>query len=92
MEPLRVGSIGIGWWGGVLADKAKAGGLEVVSCFARSQEARDEFAAPTRRNRPASLDEMLADPDVEAVMIATPHSTHADLVVQAAAAGKAHLL
>lgn len=88
MEPLRVGSIGIGWWGGVLADKATAGGLEVVSCFARSQEARDEFAAAHEAKSAASLDEMLADPDVEAVLIATPHSTHADLVVQAAASGK----
>ena len=88
MEPLRVGSIGIGWWGGVLADKAKAGGLEVVSCFASSQEARDAFAAAHEAKSAASLDEMLANPDVEAVIIATPHSTHADLIVAAAAAGK----
>lgn len=91
MEPLRVASVGLGWWGGVLAEKAAAGGSEVIRCFARSAESRDAFAE-THGCRPASsYDEILADPEVEAVLIATPHSTHADLVVQAAAAGK-HVL
>ncbi len=88
MEPLRVGSIGLGWWGGMLADKGKMAGLDLVSCFARTRETREEFAS-THGLRPAeSLDELLSDPEVEAVMIATPHSTHADLVAEAAAAGK----
>ncbi len=88
MEALRVASIGLGWWGGVLAEKAAAGGADVVRGFARSEESRNTFAE-THGARPASsYDEVLADPDVEAVLIATPHSTHADLVVQAAAAGK----
>lgn len=91
MEPLRVASIGLGWWGGVLAEKAAAGGLDVVSCFARTPEARAEFAQAHGARPAASMDELLGDPDVEAVLIATPHSTHADLVVEAAAAGK-HVL
>ena len=91
MEPVSVASIGLGWWGGTLAEKAKAAGLDLVSCFARSSGARDEFAAAHGCRAAGSLDELLADPDVEAVLIATPHSTHADLVVAAAAAGK-HVL
>lgn len=88
MDPVRVASIGLGGWGANLAEKASRAGLEIVSGFARTQETRDEFAR-THGSRPAaSIDELLADPDVEAVMIATPHSTHADLVVEAAAAGK----
>lgn len=35
-----------------------------------------------------TADELLARPDVDAVLITTPARTHADLVVQAAAAGK----
>jgi predicted dehydrogenase len=88
MEPVRLASIGLGWWGGVLAEKAAAGGAEVVRCFARSEESRQEFGVTHGARPAASYDEILADPDVEAVLIATPHSTHADLVVQAAAAGK----
>jgi len=88
MEPVKVASIGLGWWGGTLAEKAKAAGLEIVSVFARDQERREEFAAAHGTRPASSLDDLLSDSMVEAVMIATPHSTHADLIVEAASAGK----
>lgn len=88
MEPLKVASIGLGWWGGVLAEKSVAAGLELVSCFARTPENRDQFAAAHGCRSAGSWDEVLSDPDVEAVLLATPHSTHADQVVEAASAGK----
>lgn len=88
MEALRVASIGLGWWGGNLAEKAAAAGISVVSCFARTPETRDEFAQTHGCRTAASLDDVLADPEVEAVLVATPHSTHADLAVAAAEAGK----
>ena len=88
MEALRVASIGLGWWGGVLATKAEEAGIDLVSCFARTEEARDEFAAQHNARSAATLDDVLNDPDVEAVLLATPHSTHADLAVEAANAGK----
>lgn len=88
MEPVRVASVGLGWWGGTLAEKAKAAGLEVVAGYARGEERRREFAATHQCRPAASLDDVLSDPEVEGVLIATPHSTHADLVVEAANAGK----
>lgn len=88
MEPLRVACVGLGWWGGVLAEKARHAGIDVVSCFARTPEARAEFARAHGARPAASLEEVLGDPEVEAVLLATPHSTHADLVVAAAVAGK----
>jgi len=88
MGPLRVGSVGLGWWGGNLAEKARLAGIQVVSCFARTTESRDEFAERHDCRPVDSLEQMLSDPDVEAVLIATPHSTHAELVAEAAAAGK----
>jgi predicted dehydrogenase len=88
MEAVKVGSIGLGWWGGMLATKARLAGLEIAGCFARTKDHREEFAE-THGARPASsLDELLSDPDIAGVLIATPHSTHADLVAEAAAAGK----
>ena len=88
MEPLRVASIGLGWWGGTLATKAKEAGLQLVSCFARTKESREEFAA-THGSRPVdTIDDVFSDDEVEAVLIATPHSTHADLVAEASQAGK----
>ncbi|MGI9606412.1 MAG: Gfo/Idh/MocA family protein [Acidimicrobiales bacterium] len=88
MEALRVASIGLGWWGGMLAEKSVLAGIDVVSCFARTAETRDEFARKHDAKSASSFAEVLADPDVEAVLLATPHSTHADQVVQAAEAGK----
>lgn len=88
MEALRVASIGLGWWGGTLAEKGRQAGLELSRCFARTPSQRDEFAAAHGARPAGSLDEVLSDPAVEAVLIATPHSTHADLVVAASDAGK----
>jgi len=88
MDPLRVGSIGLGWWGGNLAEKGRAAGLDVVSCFSRTETTREGFAQSHDCRPAGSIEEMLADPEVEAVIIATPHSTHADLVVAASEAGK----
>lgn len=88
MDPLRVASIGLGWWGGNLAGKAKEAGLELVTCFARTKESRDEFAETHGCRAAESLDALLSDDEVEAVIIATPHSTHADLTSEAASAGK----
>lgn len=88
MERLRVASIGLGRWGQMLAGKTVDAGMEIVGSFARTPETREAFAE-TFGGRPAeSLDELLTDPDVEAVLLTTPHSTHADLVVEAASAGK----
>ena len=81
--------VGLGWWGGVLANSVRnAEGAELVSCFARTGSTRDRFAAEHGIKAATSWDELLADPQVDGVLIATPHSTHADLVVDAASAGK----
>jgi predicted dehydrogenase len=88
MNPLRAASIGLGWWGNNLADKASEAGIEIVNCFARTKEARDEFAQSHGGRSAATLDELLSDSEIEAILLATPHSTHAQLVVEASSAGK----
>ena len=89
MENVRLGVVGLGWFGGVLTKSARATGLaDVVSCFARSEASRQAFA-DAHACRPApTLDAMLADPDVEGVLVVTPHSTHAQIVEEVASAGK----
>ncbi|HEX7098798.1 MAG TPA: Gfo/Idh/MocA family oxidoreductase [Acidimicrobiia bacterium] len=88
MQPLRVASVGLGWWGRNLAEKARAAGMEVVRCFARSSETRTQFSSDFGARPTDSLDDVLSDPEVEAILVATPHSTHADIVVDAAEANK----
>lgn len=86
---LRFASIGLGWWGAVLARAVRqAGGAEVVTGFARSAAARERFAAEVGCASATSLQHLLEDPGVDALLVATPHSTHLDQICAAAAAGK----
>lgn len=88
-ERVRLGSIGLGKWAGTLAAAvARGGAAEIVRCFDASAEARAAFAGKFGCRPASSLEELLRDPGVEGVIIATPHSTHADIVCQAASAGK----
>jgi predicted dehydrogenase len=89
METVRLGAVGLGWFGGVLAEAARASGeAEVVACFARSEEGRHAFAEAHGCEPVESLEALLGDPAIQGVIVATPHSTHAALIEQAADAGK----
>ncbi len=89
MTPVRVAVVGIGWWGNVLADAAgRAGGFHLVGGAARSADKRAAFVQKHGGRTYESCEAVLADPEVEGVIIATPHSVHAEQVVAAAAAGK----
>ena len=88
-EPVRVASIGIGWWSDVLADAIKRSGkLEIVSCYTRSEEKRRTFAAKYGCKAAPSLDALLADGSVEAVINTTPNNVHLETTRAAAQAGK----
>jgi UDP-N-acetyl-2-amino-2-deoxyglucuronate dehydrogenase len=70
-----------------------AGKIAIKHCFAPSQARREAFAA-LHPDLPiaSSLDQVLADPEVEVLLILTPPWTHHDLVLAAAKAGKHVLL
>ena len=88
-EKVRLGSVGLGWWGGVLANGAAAGNeAAVVSCFARTPETRQKFADERGIRQASSFEEMLADDEIDGILLATSHVSHADLIEQAADAGK----
>ncbi|HMH52616.1 MAG TPA: Gfo/Idh/MocA family oxidoreductase [Candidatus Acidoferrum sp.] len=89
MTPLRVASIGTGRWAGTLADAARQGtGLSLVACTSRSADHRAGFARKHGCRDVPTFDAVLADPEVEGVVITTPHSLHAEQIVAAARAGK----
>lgn len=88
-DRVGLGLIGLGWWGGVLTSAARQGGAaDMVSCFARSEQAREDFAAKHGVAAASSLEAMLEDPTIEGVLIATSHQSHRPLVEKVAAAGK----
>lgn len=83
--------VGLGWWGKNIADavQGKSTKLRFVHGVTQELDATREYAKAKGFKLSATLEEALADPAVQAVVLATPHSLHADQVVQVARAGKA---
>ena len=89
-ETVRVGVVGLGYWGPNLArNLAAIPGCEVSWLCDSSAEARAglERSFPAARSTDV-LGEVLDDPELDAVVLATPVSTHAELAVAVAEAGK----
>lgn len=91
MNKVRLAPVGVGRWAHVLARAAQRGDvIELASCFSRSEEKGAAFAAEFDIPRNASTyQELLADPEIEGVLITTPNDTHKAFIVQAAEAGLA---
>jgi predicted dehydrogenase len=88
-EPVRVGVAGVGRWGAELVRGGRAAGaVTYVSCFGPTSENRARFAHAHGLRATDTWDELVADDDVEAIVVATPHSTHTELVLEAVDAGK----
>ncbi len=89
-DAVGVGVVGLGYWGPNLARNFDAmPGSELRWCCDARQEVRDHFAAQFRKTRfTAELDDLLGDPDLDAVVLATPVPSHADLAVRVLEAGK----
>jgi len=88
-EPLRVASIGMGWWSDVLADAmARSGKLKIVACYTRSEDKRAKFAAKYGCRAAPAYEEILDDPTVEAIVNTTPNAVHLETTREAAGAGK----
>ncbi|MDH3425536.1 MAG: Gfo/Idh/MocA family oxidoreductase [Acidimicrobiia bacterium] len=87
-EATRLASVGLGWWGSNLADAATKEGAEVVAAFARTPSSREAFAAKHPCRTPDTLEEIWNDPEIDGVLLATPHTTHGDYIVAAAESGK----
>ena len=88
-ETIRVASLGMGWWSDVLADGVgRANGIEIVSCFTRSEEKRQAFAQKYNCAAASSYEEILADPTIQGIINTTPNNVHLETTQQAADAGK----
>jgi predicted dehydrogenase len=86
---VKVACIGMGWWSDVLADAIKRSGkLTIGSCFSRSLQKREAFAAKYGCKPASSYEEILNDQSIEAVINTTPNAAHLETTRAAAAAGK----
>ena len=88
---LNTAIIGMGNWGRTLVNSVQgkngAGLRFVAGTTGRLEKARD-YAAEKGIRLHATYAEVLADREVQAVALASPHGIHAEQVIAAAAAGK----
>jgi predicted dehydrogenase len=89
-DAVRVGVVGLGYWGPNLArNLAAIPGCELDwLCDASEQALSEQSRAFPRARATGELEELLTDPSLDAVVLATPVPTHAELAVAVAAAGK----
>jgi predicted dehydrogenase len=89
-DPVRIGVAGLGYWGPNLARNfAALPGCELTWCCDASEASRTRMAGMFPGVQLASsLQPLLADPELDAVVLATPVPTHAELAVQVLEAGK----
>ena len=88
--PVRVGVVGLGYWGPNLArNLAAIPGCELAWLCDASTHARERLAPyfPNARMTD-TLEDLLGDDDLDAIVLATPVPTHAELAVAVARAGK----
>jgi predicted dehydrogenase len=88
--PIRVGVVGLGYWGPNLARNfAAIDGCELTWLCDGSEQIRAKLADafPGVRTS-AEIDRLLADPELDAIVLATPVPTHAELAARVLEAGK----
>jgi predicted dehydrogenase len=88
---IRAAQIGLGWWGKTLVESVQGVSPDLQFVAAASRTQTDDykaFCATHGLTFHQTYAQALADPQVDAVVLATPHSLHSPQVIAAAKAGK----
>ena len=86
---LNAAVIGLGWWGKILTQTlAPSDKITVVKLLDVDAEGGAAFAAEHGIDFTTDFAAVLADDNVDAVILATPHSLHEEQIIAAAGAGK----
>ena len=88
---IKAAIVGLGWWGKTLVESVQgvSPDLQFVAGVARHQtDDLKAFAATHTLTLYDTYEQALADPNVQAVVLATPHSLHTEHVIAAANAKK----
>jgi len=92
MTKLRWGILATGWIAGIFADDLVANGFTITAVGSRSAEKSEAFADRLGASKAhGSYEALAADPDVDAIYIATPHPFHVRAAELCIKAGK-HVL
>jgi predicted dehydrogenase len=88
---IRAAMIGLGWWGKTLVESVQGSSDVIQFVAAASRTQTDDyraFCATHGLTFHQTYEQALANPQVDAVVLATPHSLHSPQVIAAAKAGK----
>ena len=87
---IRAAIIGLGTWGQNLVRSVQGASphIQFTAAATRTPDKARDFAQTHGLRMLPSYEAVLADPEVDAVVLATPHSMHTDQIVAAAQAGK----
>ena len=87
---IRAAIIGLGTWGQNLVRSVQGASphLRFTAAATRTPDKARDFAQTHGLRMLPDYDAVLADPEIDAVVLATPHSMHTDQIVAAAQAGK----
>ena len=83
--------VGMGWWGKTLVESVQGTSDLIRFAAGASRTPTPElnvFADQQKLKLAPNYEALLADPSIDAVVLATPHSMHTQQVIAAAAAGK----
>ena len=83
--------VGLGWWGKTLVESVQQDSKEIRFIAGTTRTKPPEilaFAAAQKFELVDNYDTLLANPKVDAVVLATPHSSHAQQVIAAAGVKK----
>ena len=87
---LNIAIIGLGWWGRthINAIHNKSDKVKIVRVIDLNIEGSKDYASEQGLKLTANYQDALDDPDVNAVVLVTPHSLHTEQIIAAAEAGK----
>lgn len=87
---LRTAIVGLGSWGRVLVNSVQGKDDDIVftAGCTRTPEKAESFCRERGIRLRRALDEVIADPAVDAIVLATPNSQHVDQIRRVAQAGK----
>jgi predicted dehydrogenase len=88
---IQAAIVGLGWWGKTLVEAVQQDSDEIRFIAGATRTKTPEvqaFAAAQKFALVDTYEELLANPKVDALVLATPHSMHASQVIAAAGAGK----
>ena len=87
--PVKVGIVGLGRWARVLTRAAsQSDKLQLVAGYSRSEDKRDAFANDMGVQSVADMATLLADPQIEGVILTVPNEQHLPVAAEVAKAGK----